>query len=143
MSFLVRKDLLTLERTKKGFMGKRILLVDDEADILTLYKKILERGGYEISTAQSGNEAFEKMVTFKPHLVILDIMMPGMDGWEVAKKIRADDKEKDIPIIMLTVKSMIEDKVKSIEVAGANRHLTKPVDSHNLLYTVKSLLHEV
>jgi DNA-binding response OmpR family regulator len=124
-------------------MGKRILLVDDEPDILTLYKKILERGGYEVSTAQSGSEAFEKMVTFKPHLVILDIMMPEMDGWEVAKRIRADEKEKDVPIIMLTVKSEIEDKVKSIEVAGADRHLTKPVDSHNLIYTVKCLLHEV
>jgi DNA-binding response OmpR family regulator len=124
-------------------MGKRILLVDDEADILSLYKKILEKEGYEITTANNGLEALQKMITFKPHLVILDIMMPEIDGWEVVKKIRSEHNEKELPIVMLTVKSEIEDKVKSVEEVGANRHLTKPINSSILIGTIKALLGEI
>jgi DNA-binding response OmpR family regulator len=124
-------------------MGKKILLVDDEVDILTLYKRILEKEGYEIATAVNGPEALQKMITFKPNLVVLDIMMPEMDGWELSKKIRSEHNEKELPIIMLTVKSEIEDKVKSVEEAGANRHLTKPINGSILISTIKALLGEI
>ena len=123
------------------FMGKRILLVDDEADIRAIYKKIIETGGYEVATAKSGVEALEKMSTFKPHLVVLDIMMPEMDGWEVAQRIRK--KNNELPIIMLTIKGEIEDKVKSVEEAGANRHLTKPVERSVLISSIQALLDEL
>jgi DNA-binding response OmpR family regulator len=124
-------------------MGKKILLVDDEVDILTLYKRILEKEGYEIATAVNGPEALQKMITFKPNLVVLDIMMPEIDGWELSKKIRSEHNEKELPIIMLTVKSEIEDKVKSVEEAGANRHLTKPINGSILISTIKALLGEI
>jgi DNA-binding response OmpR family regulator len=66
-----------------------------------------------------------------------------MDGWELAKKIRENHNRKELPIVMLTIKTEIEDKVRSVEEAGANRHLTKPVDGPNLLNTIKSLLEEI
>lgn len=124
-------------------MSKRILLVDDEADIRSVYTKTLGKEGYEVTTAKDGKEALEKLKEFKPHLVILDIMMPGMDGWEVAKKIRKDQVLGDIPIIILSVKSEIEDKVKSIEEAKTDRHLAKPIELSELIGTIKSLLNEL
>lgn len=122
-------------------MGKRILFVDDEADIRAIYKKIIETAGYEVATAKSGLEALEKISVFKPHLIILDIMMPELDGWEVAKRIRK--KHNEMPIIMLTVKEDIRDKVKSVEEAGANRHLTKPVERSVLISSIQALLDEL
>ncbi|MFQ5888356.1 MAG: response regulator transcription factor [Candidatus Hydrothermarchaeales archaeon] len=124
-------------------MSKRILLVDDEIDIRSVYTKMLEKEGYEVATAKDGKKALEKLSEFKPHLVILDIMMPGMDGWEVAKKIRKDQVLGDIPIIILSVKSEIEDKVKSIEEAKTDRHLAKPIEFSEILGTIKSLLNEL
>lgn len=122
-------------------MGKKILLVDDENDILELYQKIIEKGGYDVQAADNGFDALKIVKKNPPDLVILDVMMPEMNGWQVAKRIR---KEHDgLPIIMLTVKGEIEDKMKSIEEAGANRHLTKPMEVPLLLDTIKSLLNEI
>ncbi len=126
-----------------GFMGKRILFVDDEVDMRGVYKKTLEKAGYQVQTAKDGHDALQKMDGFKPDLVVLDIMMPDMDGWAAAKKIRETHSSADLPIIMLTVKGEIEDKVKSIEEVGANRHLTKPIDSAQLISTIKALLNEL
>lgn len=124
-------------------MGKRILLVDDEADMRLIYKKTLEKAGYDVATAKDGNDALEKMKGFRPDLVVLDIMMPDLDGWGAAKKIRETHSPADLPIIMLTVKGEIEDKVKSVEEVGANRHLTKPIESAQLINTIQALLNEL
>jgi len=124
-------------------MGKRILLVDDEPDIRSLYKRIIEREGYKVSTAASGSEALKTLEELSPDLIVLDIMMPGMDGWEVARRIRGDKRFSKVPIIMLTVKSEIEDKMRSIDVAGADRHLSKPVEVSELMGTIKALLNEI
>ena len=124
-------------------MKKRILLVDDEEDIRTLYKKTIEKGGYLVETASNGMEALEMVETFNPNLVILDIMMPDMDGWEVTKKIRKKHSINELPIIILSVKSEIADKVKSTSDLGANRHCTKPVDGNDLIYMIKTLLDEL
>jgi CheY-like chemotaxis protein len=124
-------------------MGKRILLVDDEPDIVSLYKKILEKAKYNVTTASSGDEALKIIESDTFDLIILDIMMPGLDGWETAKKIKSIPGFANVPIVMLTVKYQIEDKVKSIEKVGAARHITKPVDGPKLIETIQTLLGEI
>ncbi len=116
-----------------------ILLVDDEPDMVTLIKMILEREGHFVETAKDSTECFEKLKKKTPDLILLDVMMPGMDGWEVAKKIREDSAYKDVIISMLTVKSDNEDKIKSLTDAHS-WHISKPVSREKLLQVVDWLL---
>ncbi len=124
-------------------MTKRVLLVDDEPDVRSLYKKILEKGGYEVKAVKDGFTALDAVEKFKPHIIVLDIMMPRLDGWEVAKRIRKNHNRLELPIVMLTVKTEIEDKVKSVGESGANRHLAKPVEGSQLIATIRTLLDEI
>lgn len=119
---------------------KKILVIDDEPDIVFLIKLILEKEGYKVIEANSGSEGLELVKKEKPDLVLLDVMMPDMLGWEVSKKIKADKELRKIPVAMLTVKSAAEDKLKSLEEAGADWHIAKPIDREKLLNTVAWLL---
>jgi pilus assembly protein CpaE len=120
-------------------MAEKILIVDDDVNALKLIGYTLHREGYEIVAAQSGQEALAKAQKEKPQLVILDIMMPGMDGYEVCRRLRAIPQTAQVPVIMLTAKSQVEDKVAGFE-AGADDYLTKPVIPSELLARVKALL---
>ncbi len=120
-------------------MAEKILIVDDDVNALKLIGYTLHREGYEIVVAQSGQEALAKAQTEKPHLVLLDIMMPGMDGYEVCRRLRATPQIAQIPVIMLTAKSQVEDKVAGFE-AGADDYLTKPVIPAELVARVRALL---
>ncbi|MEE9594938.1 MAG: response regulator, partial [Candidatus Hydrothermarchaeales archaeon] len=93
----------------EGILMVKILVVDDEPDILYLVNKVLSNKGYTVIKASSGLDAIDKVKKEKPDLVLLDVMMPEMDGWETCKIIRADDETKDTPIAMLTVKSTDKD----------------------------------
>jgi CheY-like chemotaxis protein len=119
---------------------KKILVIDDEPDIVFLIKLILEKEGYKVIEANSGREGLEVAKKEKPDLILLDIMMPDMLGWEVSKKIKADKELRKIPVAMLTVKSAAEDKLRSLEEAGADWHIAKPIDREKLLGTVAWLL---
>ena len=96
-------------------MAEKILIVDDDFDTLRLVGLMLERQGYAIIAAENGQQALQSMKREKPNLVLLDVMMPGMDGYEVARRIRADEETSDIPIIMFTAKTQVEDKVTGLE----------------------------
>jgi len=120
-------------------MAKRILVVDDEIESLKLIGLMLQRRGYEIIAARSGTQALEKVKTGDPDLVILDIMMPDMDGYEVCRHIRADPATADLPIIMFTAKSMVSDKVAGFQ-AGADDYLTKPVHPDELASRIEAIL---
>ncbi|MCX7683136.1 MAG: response regulator [Anaerolineae bacterium] len=120
-------------------MAKRILVVDDEIESLKLIGLMLQRRGYEIIAARSGTQALEKVKTGDPDLVILDIMMPDMDGYEVCRRIRADPTTSDLPIIMFTAKSMVNDKVAGFQV-GADDYLTKPVHPDELASRIEAVL---
>lgn len=124
-------------------MGKLILVVDDEEDILFILKNVLSKKGYLVKEAYSGEECLELLKKEKPDLIFMDIMMPGLDGWETAKKIKADPRTKDIPLSMLSVKSDPDDMKKSREYSHADEHLTKPVDFDSLLETAEALLSRV
>ncbi|MDF1558024.1 MAG: response regulator [ANME-2 cluster archaeon] len=120
----------------------KIMVVDDEPDTVDLVKLVLETEGYETSVAYSGEEALEKIRMDKPDLVLLDIMMPHMDGWAVRKEIIDNAKTKDIPIIMLTAKAQPIDKMIGLHVVGVEDYITKPFGRYELIDSVKKVLGE-
>ena len=120
-------------------MAQKLLIVDDEADTLRLVSLMLERQGYEILTAKDGKTALEIVAANKPDLILLDVMMPDMDGFEVAKILRGDPDTETIPIIMFTAKSQVEDKITGLE-AGADVYLSKPTQPRELFAQVKAVL---
>ncbi len=121
-------------------MAKKIMVVDDEEDILFIVKETLSREGFTVVSASSGLEALKKIKKERPDLILLDVMMPGLDGWETCRRIKEDEDTKDIMVTMLTVKSEDEDKVKSLDYALADWHISKPIERDKLLRTVKWLL---
>lgn len=120
-------------------MAEKILIVDDDLDTLRLVGLMLQHQGYRISAANSGIQAIALTQTEKPDLILLDIMMPEMDGYEVARKLRSDPSTNSIPIIMFTAKTQVDDKVEGFE-AGADDYLTKPTQPRELFAHVKAVL---
>ena len=120
-------------------MVDKILVVDDEIDTLRLVGLMLERQGYQIVAAENGEKALDIMHRENPNLILLDVMMPEIDGFEVARKIREDENYSDTPIIMFTAKSRLEDKITGLE-SGADVYLTKPTQPRELFAQIKVLL---
>jgi DNA-binding response OmpR family regulator len=116
-----------------------ILVVDDQFQNIELLEAYLVPQGYEIVKAASGQEAFEKISKNQIDLILLDVMMPGISGIEVLEKLRADEKLKAIPVVMVTVLKETEDKLKALE-AGCDDFISKPFDKIELLARVKSIL---
>ena len=114
----------------------KILVVDDEKNICELLGLYLRKDNYEVDFAYDGNMALEKFKTFEPDMVLLDIMLPGMDGWEVCREIR---KTSSVPIIMISAKGETFDKVLGLEL-GADDYVTKPFDTKEVLARIKSVL---
>jgi CheY-like chemotaxis protein len=117
----------------------KILIVDDDLESVKLIGLMLERRGYTISAAQSGAQALEKVQSDDPDLVILDVMMPDMDGYEVCRRIRSNPATAGLPIIMFTAKTQVDDKVAGFQ-AGADDYLTKPVHPQELASRVEAVL---
>jgi CheY-like chemotaxis protein len=120
-------------------MAEKILIVDDDLDTLRLVGLMLQHQGYRINAASNGIQAISMSQTDKPDLILLDIMMPEMDGYEVARKLRGDPNTSSIPIIMFTAKTQVDDKVAGFE-AGADDYLTKPTQPRELFAHVKAVL---
>ena len=120
-------------------MKETILIVDDEKDILNLVKYNVEKAGYKALIAVSGGEAIDTAVKKLPSLIILDLMLPGIDGIEVCSILRKNDKTRNIPVIMLTAKSSEEDMVKALS-TGADDYVTKPFSPKVLLARIESVL---
>jgi DNA-binding response OmpR family regulator len=113
-----------------------VLIADDEKNIVQLARMYLQAEGFSVETAASGKEALEKVKLARPDLVVLDLMMPEMDGWEVCRRLR---KESDLPIIMLTARSDDVDKIVGLEL-GADDYVTKPFNARELVARVKAVL---
>ena len=120
-------------------MAEKILIIDDDLDTLRLVGLMLQRQGYQITAATNGQQGLEKAHEDIPNLILLDIMMPDMDGYEVARRLRADVQTANIPILMFTAKTQLDDKVAGFEV-GADDYLTKPTHPFELQSHVKALL---
>jgi class 3 adenylate cyclase len=116
-----------------------VLVVDDQPANVKLLQQILKMTGYEVATASSGQEALDKVPAEKPDIVLLDVMMPVMDGYEVCRRLRADKETALLPIVMVTALDPQEERIKGIE-AGADDFLQKPINQPELLARVKSLL---
>ena len=120
-------------------MPEKVLIVDDDADTINFMKQILTRQGFQTIIAWNGVEALEQAHMEKPDLIILDVMMPGMDGYEVARSLRRHPDTSTIPILMFTAKAQLQDKVEGYE-AGVDIYLTKPVHPIELQANIKTLL---
>jgi two-component system cell cycle response regulator DivK len=120
-------------------MAKKILIIEDEPRNLKLFSDLLTRFGYEIAQATDGEMGVESSRTMTPDLILMDIMMPKMDGLEATRIIKADATTKHIPILALTSYAMKGDRERTIE-AGCNGYLAKPVDIGELLKAVKEFL---
>lgn len=123
-------------------MSEKILIIDDEEHIVELIRYNLEASGYLTLEAYNGLDGLKLAQEEVPDLVLLDLMLPGMDGLEVCKRLRADDKLKNIPIIMLTAKSEEIDKILGLEL-GADDYITKPFSVRELNARVKALLRRI
>lgn len=123
-------------------MAEKILIVDDDLDTLRLVGLMLQRQGYQISAATNGQQGLEKAFDESPDLILLDVMMPDIDGYEVTRRLRQNPSTAETPILMFTAKAQLDDKVVGFEV-GANDYLTKPTHPSELQARVKALLSRV
>ncbi len=119
----------------------KILLVDDEPEIRYIARRMLEKAGHEVSEACDGEECLQKLKAEKPDLILLDVMMPGLKGWEVCRRIKAEDRTRSIPVVMFTVRTSEEDLEESRK-CGAEGHINKPFEREELLRVVNRVLDE-
>jgi len=124
-------------------MSKRkILVVDDEDDIRYILRRFLEKENYHVAEARNGLQCFEMIERDRPDLVLLDILMPGMNGWEVCKHLKEDVSQAPIPVSFLSILTDSIDMARSLNYSGADSHLGKPIDFKLLSKTVRDLLDE-
>ena len=113
-----------------------ILVIDDDRNILAIIEMYLRKAGYEVTCVERGDEALQAFRRVQPALVVLDVMLPGMDGWEVLEKLR---QESDVPVIMLTAKGDTLDRIQGLDL-GADDYIVKPFDAKELLARIKAVL---
>jgi two-component system alkaline phosphatase synthesis response regulator PhoP len=123
-------------------MTKKILVVDDEDDILHFLELVLREKGYDVATASGGHEALTKAQIEQPNLILLDIMMPQMDGWEVLKLLRVDEETADIPVAMLSARTEAKDRVQGLQ-EGAIDYICKPFSLQDLLAKIETIFEQV
>lgn len=119
---------------------KTILCIEDEREMIDLFKIILGRRGYRVSGALGGEEGLQRAEELEPDLILLDLMMPGLDGWEVLQRMRANEKLQKIPVIIVTAKSQEIDRVLALHVAQVNDYVTKPFGPQELIDSVNRVL---
>lgn len=119
---------------------KRILCIEDHPEMIELVKLILGRRGYQVEGALGGKEGLEAIAASPPDLVLLDLMMPDLDGWEVFRQIRVNEAMKTVPVIVITAKSQNIDRVLGLQIAGVDDYITKPFGPKELIDSVERLL---
>jgi DNA-binding response OmpR family regulator len=121
-------------------MHKKIVYIDDDIEMINLIKLILERKNYSVFSALGGHTGLELILETQPDLILLDLMMPDIDGWDLYQQIKAIDQIKDIPIVIITAKAHPIDRILGIQVAKVDDYLTKPFKPQVLLDTIEKLL---
>jgi DNA-binding response OmpR family regulator len=116
--------------------SKYIICIEDEPEMIDLIRLILGRRGFNVVGAAGGKEGLEKVQAEPPDLILLDLMMPDMDGWEVYQQIKADEKTKNIPVIVVTAKAQSIDKVLGLHIAKVDDYIAKPFSPQELLASV-------
>ncbi|MBQ2662522.1 MAG: response regulator transcription factor [Clostridia bacterium] len=116
--------------------NNKILVIDDDKNILAIIEMYLKKAGYEVKTCERGDTALKEFKAYQPALVVLDVMLPGMGGWDVLANLR---KESDVPVIMLTAKGDTLDRVQGLDL-GADDYIVKPFDSKELIARIKAVM---
>ena len=119
---------------------KHILCIEDEQEMIDLIRLILARRGFEVSGANGGKEGLEAVRTRRPDLVLLDLMMPDMDGWEVYQQMKADEATRNIPVIIVTAKAQSIDRVLGLHIAKVDDYIAKPFSPQELMNAVNKVL---
>ncbi len=119
---------------------KRILCIEDEPEMIDLIRLILGRRGFDVHGASGGVEGLQKVRQEHPDLVLLDLMMPDLDGWEVYQQMKADEATRDIPVIVVTAKAQSIDKVLGLHIAKVDDYIAKPFSPQDLLASVDKIL---
>jgi DNA-binding response OmpR family regulator len=119
---------------------KVVICIEDEPEMIDLVQLILGRKGFDLVGAVGGREGLETVRRLKPDLVLLDLMMPDMDGWEVYQQMKADEELKSIPVIVVTAKAQSIDKVLGLHIAKVDDYVTKPFGPQELLQSVNKVL---
>jgi DNA-binding response OmpR family regulator len=122
--------------------AKRVVCIEDEPEMIDLVRLILGRKGFEVIGANGGVEGLDAVRREKPDLVLLDLMMPDMDGWEVYQQIKADPALREIPVVVVTAKAQSIDKVLGLHIAKVDDYITKPFGPQELLESVAKILGE-
>lgn len=117
-----------------------ILIIEDQPDIVDLINVILKRGGYRVLRAYNGTEGLELTKKHKPDVVLLDIMVPGLDGWEYHKAVREDPELRHIPVIYVTARASVEEQVRALDQEGAAAYIVKPFSPRELLTVIDYVL---
>ena len=119
-------------------MAKRVLLAEDEANIAESITFLLERAGFEVAVETDGQRALESVLADCPDVLVLDVMLPGLDGYEILRKLRADRRGETLPVLMLTAKGQREDREMALK-CGADRFITKPFSNAEIVFAVRQL----
>jgi two-component system response regulator VicR len=119
---------------------KKVVCIEDELEMIELVKLILGRNKFDVTGAVGGHEGLEKITEIKPDLVVLDLMMPEMDGWEVYQKMKASEEMRDIPVIVVTAKAQSIDRVLGLHIARVDDYITKPFGPQELLDSVERVI---
>lgn len=119
---------------------KRLVCIEDEPEMIDLVRLILNRKGFVVIGANGGVEGLEVVRREKPDLILLDLMMPDMDGWEVYQQIKADEELREIPVVVVTAKAQSIDKVLGLHIAKVDDYITKPFGPQELLESVEKIL---
>jgi two-component system response regulator VicR len=122
---------------------KRVVCIEDEPEMIDLVRLILGRKGFDVIGANGGIEGLETVRREKPDLVLLDLMMPDMDGWEVYQQMKADSILREIPVVVVTAKAQSIDKVLGLHIAKVDDYITKPFGPQELLESVEKIIGEV
>ena len=122
--------------------GRKVLVVDDDPEIVDMTRMILESGGYRVVAARSGQEAIHSAGEHLPDLILLDINMPGMDGWETLRILKVDEMTRSIPVAMFSIKLELRDKVQGLK-QGALDYITKPFSYDGILERVRRIFEKL
>ena len=119
---------------------KKVVCIEDEQEMIDLVKLILGQHGFEVEGAVGGQEGLDKVAAIMPDLILLDLMMPGINGWQVYQKLRASPELRHIPVIMVTAKAQSIDKVLGLHIARVDDYITKPFGPQELVESVQNVL---
>lgn len=121
-------------------MTKRIICIEDDLEMIDLVKMILGRKGYDIVGAHGGQQGLDQIEISKPDLILLDLMMPDIDGWNVYQQLKSNETTKNIPVIVITAKAQSIDRVLGLQIAKVDDYITKPFSPQELISSIENLL---